>query len=357
MRYCFFILILTIGLFSCVKDKPNPPKTIDLKSLSNSILVLNEGTYGNNNAELSLIDFKNHEVANSIFKQQNKISLGDVAQSISLINGDYYITVNNSHKIVIIDTNQFKIKSIISNVQFPRYLYQISDDIAYLSSLYSPYIYVLQLSDNKIIDTIITDFPNTENLLSDDNFVWACNWDTACNYIYKIEKKSHKIIDRILLNHAFAPQYITQDKNGYLWVLSGNKYKNKTSYLSKISTKSNQVIHQFEFNSQDEPIKLCMNQTKDTLFFLQIDYFGKQNSNGLYQMSIDASHLPQNAWIPAPQNTYFWAIGIDPFSQHIYLSDPKGFTQSSTIYEYLPNGNLINTFQTGIGSNQFIFRK
>lgn len=355
MRLIFIqILLLSLILNSCVKDKPNP----DMHSLSpnakNGVLVLNEGSYGNNNAEISFIDLGKNEVSNSVFKSVNSKSLGDVAQHIYLINEHYYITINNSNKIVILDTSNYQLLQTINNVPFPRYITQVSKDKAYVSSLYNPKVFVLDINNNEIIDTILVDFPNTEKMIVMNNDVWLCNWDTACNYLYRINKNTNQIVDRITLS-GYAPHDILEDKNGMLWILSGNKYKNKKSFLICLNPQTNSIIKSMAFMSNEDPIRLTMNATKDTIYFINVNYNGSEN-NGLYRMTILDNNLPSTPLIQAPTNTYFWAIGIDPNSSMIYLSDPKGFTQSSTIYTYSTSGKFFNSYQTGIGSNQFLFK-
>ncbi|MCC6448856.1 MAG: hypothetical protein IT215_09265, partial [Chitinophagaceae bacterium] len=188
MKPKLHILILMSFLFACVKDKPHPYLSQNIDLNNHGILILNEGAYGNNNAEISYLDLKNNQIQNGIFKTQNKLPLGDVAQSITLINGQYFIAVNNSNKVVVIDTQQHKIIQTIQNIPYPRYIVQSSINTAFISSIYQSSIYVLDLNSYQIIDTIHTDFPNNENMLFDGQNIWACNWDTACNYIYKIDQ-------------------------------------------------------------------------------------------------------------------------------------------------------------------------
>lgn len=349
------LIFVSLCFSACVKDKPNPDiKTIP-KETNNGVLVLNEGSYANNNSEISYIDFETQQVSNSIFKTVNGKSLGDVAQSITLIEGKYYIAINNSHKIVIVDTSNFSLLYTIENIKFPRYITQVSEDIAYISSLYFPYVYVLSLSNHTVIDTLITDYPNTEQMLVWNQDVWICNWDTACNYLYKFDKSTHQQKEKVSLK-GYAPHDIVLDKNGMLWVLSGNKYKNKMSYLTCINPANNSIEKYFAFDAEADPIRLSMNIGKDTLYFILVNYDAKAGNNGLYRMPIDAIALPASPLIHAVSNSYFWALAINPANSHIFISDPKGFTQSSTIYEYTNDGNLLHSFQTGVGSNQFIFR-
>lgn len=357
MRIGFFYMILCASyLFaSCVKDKPNPDVKIFPSNLSQGVVVLNEGSYGNNNADISYIDLKTQEVSNSLFKIVNGHSLGDVAQHIALVNGRYYVCINNSNKIVVLDTSDFSEVQTITTIDYPRYMVQYSQDIAFVSSLYRAYVSVLQLSTNTIIDTISTEHFNTEQMLIATNSLWICTWDTACNYIQKVDVVSHQPTEKISIP-GFAPHDIVEDKNGMIWVLSGNKYKSKNSFLICINPQTNKILRSFSFSATADPIKLGTNPSRDTIYFINVNYTGNATDNGLYKMGLSESALPLNPFIKASANTYFWAWAIDPNTDHIFLSDPKGFTQSSTIYEYTNSGQALHVFQTGIGSNQFIFR-
>lgn len=348
------ILLLTFCISACVKDKPNPDIRLLPSSSNHGILVLNEGAYGNNNAEISFIDLENNEISNSVFKSVNSKSLGDVAQNIALINGHYYITINNSNKIAILDTSNYQLLQTIDNVPFPRYITQVASDKAYVSSLYNPKVFVLDLINNSIVDTIQIDFPNSENMLVKNEDVWICNWDTACNYVYKVNINTNDLEQKINLN-AFAPHDILDDKNGMIWILSGNKYKNKNSFLTCLNPQTNSIIKSMAFTSNEDPIRLTMNASKDTMYFINVNYNGS-SKNGLYRMTIYDHEIPDAPFIQAPTNTYFWTVGIDSNTSTIYLSDPKGFTQNSTIYSYSNDGTFLKSYQTGIGSNQFLFK-
>ncbi len=356
LKYKLHTLFFFSFLFACVKDKPQQNNSQNLITNSGGVVILNEGSYGNNNAEISYLDLKSNQIQNSIFKTQNNLPLGDVAQSITLINGQYFIAVNNSNKIAVIDTQQYKIVHTIQNIPYPRYIVQSSINTALVSSIYQSSIYVLDLNSYQIIDTIQTDFPNVENMLFDGQNIWVCNWDTACNYIYKIDQNTFQIIERISINQAKAPHSILQDKKSNLWILSGDKYKNCNSFLTQLSPQNKQVLKQIPFKKTAEPIKLTINDSKDSLYFIQVDYYATNQDNGIYKMSIDDNQIPDKAFIEAPYNTYFWGLGIHPLTKHLFISDPKGFTQSSTIYEYTNKGELLNTFQAGIGSNMFLFK-
>lgn len=350
-----FLLLCCVYLQACVKDKPNPGKRPNAITSNKGIVILNEGAYGINNADISFLDLDKRIISNNLYKQQNNKSLGDVAQSITMINGNYFVTVNNSNKVLVLDTANFQLHTTIANVNFPRYILQVSPSKAYVSSLYYPQIKVLDLTTHQVTKTISVDHINTEQMTLVNGFVYCTSWDTASNVIYKINPNTDELVSKIPISGR-ASHSLALDKHNKLWVMSGNKYKNKPSYLSCIDPRTDTVIKTFAFPNQADPFRLTFNATRDTMYFIQVNYNGGSLYNGVYRMPIEANALPTNAFIPALLNSYYWALSIDSNSHHIYVSDPKGFAQQSTISEFNTKGQLIQQFQAGIGANTFLFR-
>lgn len=349
------IIFLVFGLTSCVKDKPNPTETQLPNSTHKGVVICNEGLYGNNNGEISFFDQENLQVYNQLYRLANENALGDVVQSISLINGNYFFVINASHKLVVVDPFTFQLKTIITGCSSPRYIKQVSNNKAYITSLYHDDIYVLNLLTLQIEKKIKVDIANTENMYVQGSHCYVTNWDTASPYIYKIDILNDSIVKRIELG-CKASHDIIADTDGKLWILSGNKYKNKSSFLTCYDLQHDSIVQQFSFANEFDPIRLSCNKAKDTLYFISVNYDGNVAANGVYKLGIHEIALPTQPFIQAQSNSYFWALGIDESNGHIFLSDPKGFTQQSTVFEYLANGKLVQQFQAGIGANQFLFK-
>ena len=77
---------------SCNPDPQEPTKVL----VGKGVFVLNEGTYTFANASLSFYDPEADTSANQLFYKVNGAPIGDVAQSLALINDQLYIVVNNS---------------------------------------------------------------------------------------------------------------------------------------------------------------------------------------------------------------------------------------------------------------------
>lgn len=69
----------------------------------NTVMVLNEGSWGGNNAEISKLNFATSNHIINYFSQSNGRGLGDVAQDILYYNGKVFVTVTFSNSIETID--------------------------------------------------------------------------------------------------------------------------------------------------------------------------------------------------------------------------------------------------------------
>ena len=103
---CFFIFAVIAGLFtacdSAGTDYPYGP----VSQGNIEALVLNEGGINQNMGGISVLN-KDGSVIPDIFREVNHRPLGDVAQSITKINGKYFVTLDNSKKIEVIDPETF----------------------------------------------------------------------------------------------------------------------------------------------------------------------------------------------------------------------------------------------------------
>ena len=85
------LLALAAMLFSCKPDNPVNPNGVTIGS---GVFVLNEGNFQFSNGSLSFYDPKADTVANNLFYKVNNAPLGDVAESMAMMDGKLYIVVN-----------------------------------------------------------------------------------------------------------------------------------------------------------------------------------------------------------------------------------------------------------------------
>ena len=333
--YFLLITVCSILITSCIKDKPDAPTNSNINiSSTNKVYVINEGGYGHNNASISLYDATTGAIAEDYFHQQNStIVLGDVCQSMTKYNSNYYIVVNNSGKIEVVSSSDFKKNSTITGFNSPRYFLPISYNKAYVSDLYAHSIQVVDLNSNSIIGAIPT-YSNTEQMALIYNKAFVTSYSS--NYCYAINTITDVITDSIIVNKGASS--ICLDKNSKVWVLSSSK-------LLRINPVSMQVELALSFNVNDNPTQLCMNKTKDTLYYL---------NKGICQLPIVNGSLPLMPLVAQGSKVYY-GLGINPTDYTIYVSDAIDYVQKSTIEIYTVSGVMKKSFKAGIISNGFAF--
>lgn len=349
------IFLIAVGLvaFSCKKDKPDPPVTTLPKDSTGRVLIVCEGSLGNGNSELSIYYPKKDSVFNDIYKNANGQPLGDVFQSVSKIKQQYFLCINNSDKIEVLDANTWQQKATIK-VSKPRRLLNVGNNRSYVGSLFSNTIFVINTLTFTVEKEIKMPYQNAEGMILKDDIAYVCCWDTACNKLYQINTNTDRVIDSIPLA-GNAPQDILLDKENKIWVLAGNAYKAKDASLSRIDISTKKVINSFLFSKGIEAIKASINKSADTLYFLEVNYNGGAINNGVFRMPISSTSLPVNALIACQTNQYFWGLGLDPNSGNIFVGDPKGFVQKGTVLIYNPSAQLLRQFNVGLGVGAFLF--
>jgi YVTN family beta-propeller protein len=182
----------------------------------------------------------------------------------------------------------------------------------------------------------------TEKMLMIYNKVFVTNLKT--NYVYVINALSNQKTDSVFV--GLNASSLILDKNDKVWVLAGgNRNNNSLPRLTRIDPVQTQVEKFWEFSTNDSPVQLCLNKTKDTLFYLNKD---------VYKMDLAANALPSQAFIAA-NNRNFYGMGVHPSSYEVYLADALDYVQRSNIFVYTTQGKELTNFKAGLIANGFYF--
>jgi YVTN family beta-propeller protein len=339
------LIILLIFIFcSCKKDVPPVKETFNGNiSTAERVFICNEGNFQFNNASISLYDPQTGNVIADIYKpNNNNQSIGDVCQSLYWFNQKIYAVLNNSGKVVVVNENDYNKTGQISNLTSPRYFLPISNSTAYVSDLYSNSISIVDLNSLTKIGSISCSGWTEEMVLSFGK-VFVCNLKK--DYLYVIQTSTNQITDSI--NVGYGSTSIVKDKNEKLWVAcTGDSLKNSLPKLVCINPISNHIEKTFSFPYYSQsPSQLKINSNGDQLYFL--------NKN-IYKMTINDVSLPQQAFINSG-NKLFYALGINPKNENIYVSDAIDYVQRGKINIYNQSGTLQNSFNAGIIPGNIIF--
>lgn len=356
MRGNFFQIlgvVLLCCLTACKKDKPDPEvKVLPPASIAKVLLVC-EGSLGNGNASLGVYDIAADSVYPDVFAAANNQALGDVFQSMCIWGNSYLLAVNNSDQIQVVDTANFLQRAVIS-VHKPRYMLSLEGGRLLVGELFRNRVAIVDVSQSRLVRELEMPYKNVEGMLRKGAQIWAACWDENCKYVYLLDSSANSVVDSVLLP-GYAPHSIAQDKHGNVWILAGNVYKNVPASLVCLNDRR-QIVRSFLFPEHVDPIKLCFNRERDSLYFLEVNYDGGTDRNGVFKMGITQSVLPDKPFISCQSNQYFWALGIHPVTGEVFVGDPKGFVQKSSVSVYGSDGTLHRRFSCGVGISSFYFK-
>jgi YVTN family beta-propeller protein len=344
MRKTLILIILSI-LSSCMKEV-NPVITDSSESYlsGDGVFIINEGNFRSGNGSLSYFSYDSLKIYNHVFLDINKRPLGDVPYSMSFNNGSAYIVVNNSGKIEVVERNDFESVSTISKINSPRYIAFINDTKAYVTSLYSDSITIIDLTANSVSGYI--DIKKTsESIVTLNTTAYVANW-TGGNKVMVINTSNDKVTDSIEV--GIEPESMVIDKNETLWVLCNGGWKRENyAELIKISTITNKIENRYIFPLiTDSPTNLQIDGEGEILYYLL---------NGVRKMAIESQNLPSVAFIPE-ENHLFYKMGINPDNDEIFVTDVVDYINKGKILRYGKAGTLISDMETAIIPGSICFK-
>lgn len=352
-------LLLLFAVSGCKKEAPIPDP-LPVNITGQKVYVVCEGSLGNGNSALGLYLPDKDSAYMDVYKAANGESLGDIFQSMTRIGNQYFLCVNNSDKIIVINKDSWKKEGPgvsspgLIGINKPRYILPVAEEKAYVTSLFHNNLYLIHPGNQVNYGSIQLPYLNAEGMVRIADTVYVACWDTACTSLLRYNVKNDQPIQPIAIP-ASAPQELLIDAEQKIWVLSGNVSQGRAAALTRINPVTGDVLNSYAFPSGADPLRPVFNAGKDTLYFIEANYNGGSTNNGIFRMAIHANALPDQPFIAAQGFQYFWALGIQPGTGYIYVGDPKGFTQRGAVNIYKQDGSLIKSFLTGIGPGHFYF--
>lgn len=183
MKKCYLLMMAAaLVMCGCKKDNPQPEPT----EAEIPAYVLNEGTWGSNNAEISLLDLASGEINTHWFSEANGRGLGDVAQDLIHYGGKLYVTVYMSNTIEVIDPATGKsIKQIDMGERGPRYLTAAGNKV--FVSCYDKSLVRIDTASLAIDATCRLSGMQPEQLCTTGENIYVCNawqYDNEGNAVY-----------------------------------------------------------------------------------------------------------------------------------------------------------------------------
>ena len=241
IKQILFALLCGVALFSCSKED-NVGEEITSKKPY--YLVVNEGQWTKGTAAISVV-YDDGSCEYDIFRKVNDRPLGDVAQSISYIKGKYYVVLNNSKKIEVVEPGTFKsVATINYDAQdlngSPRFMVQLSDNDALVSDLQNQVVKI-DLNTNKVVDVVEID-RRIEKMVTVNNKVFGASGSDI--FVFDNNNIKTDAIRSVadMEGGVISTAKMIVDKNNKIWALASEFRK---CILLCIDPVSEKVVYKY----------------------------------------------------------------------------------------------------------------
>jgi len=340
------LIIISLIITSCTRDT-NSPETNGI--YNDGYFVTNEGNFNSGNGSISFVS-NDGVVENNVFSTTNSFPLGDVVQSMSIIDENAFIVVNNSSKVEVASIDSMISVRTIENISSPRYIIKVSNTKAYISDWGSNSIHVLDLNNFEVLSTInVGNGP--EKMIFSNGYVYVCNvggWGYE-KTISVIDAENDIVTNTIEVGDK--PNSIVSDINENIWVLCGGftEYDANWNVISQtagslVKITGNSVVSTLNFQVGNSPSDLIINDNGTSLFYSDGSW-----SKNVYKFNITDLELPNSPVI----SRNFYGLGYN--DGYIYGTDAVDYVQNGWSYKYTESGTVVDSVQVGIIPGDYCF--
>lgn len=343
------IISFLILSYSCKKEDEGPvTKSASGILENNGALILNEGQFLANNASVSYINEEGKQYDN-VFESINGRVMGDVLHSIMETDKYYYLVLNNSGKIEVVNKNTFKSVAVIEGFMSPRYMLNIGGNKALVTNAtfetsdIDMDLNVVNLETNKIESSInVNNW--CEQMHIKDEFIYVANTGKkACLLINKNDLTIENTISTPSQPYIFA-----EDASGIIWLLCLGDFVSESPSLLRINPVDNSVESQI--NLPAGTFVQRMQASEDAMHIYVL-------ADKLYKLGISETDFSAAQIVPGTELlTSPYGLGIDKENGDIYLGDAKDFASSGMVKILDKNGTEKASFSVGVNPNTFVFR-
>lgn len=344
-------LLAILFLVGCKKEPiPTPVDPIDSTS---HIYLLSEGSWGGNDAEISLLDRYSNTVILDWFTINNGRGIGDLAQDLIHYGGKLYATVFSSNTIEVINPLTGKsIKQIDMGQRGPRYIVGHNGKI-YVSCYDKTVVRIDTASLNIEASCTLSGMQPEQLCIIDDN-LYVCNtWQNNANgdAIYD------STISIVNLNSFSETEKITVGLNpGKIKALDSHRFivacagdygnQSATTLVVDIATgqQTPLSVAATNFDIYNNNIYLY-NTSYDAQWHPTANFYRVDAS------TLQATPILQNLSQTLP-NAY--SINVDPATGNIYICNSP-YTSNADVYTLRPDGSEIRHVEGGILSSKVVF--
>ena len=348
----YFVLWMLLSfLTACSTDSdPNPTPEIP-GAYGDGFFVLNEGLWGQGNSSVTFIDPAANEVGQSIFSGVNGGGLGDTASDIGFYEDLAFIVVNASNTIEIVEKGTFiNVATIDTELENPRKITFLMG-LAYVtnwgdaSDPSDDFVAVFDARTFDYLDKISVE-EGPENILAEGEKIFVAH-EGGWNFNNKISVIAGNEVKKVI-EVGDVPNSLSA-ADGSLWVSSAGlpDWAGETAgKISRIDLSTLEVVKTFGNAAASWHPDYLVVENGRVYYTL-----GKE----MYSFPATEESLPSSADFVMSEVSNLY--GFKLHDGRIYAASATAdYTGDGKLYVYnASNGNLENTYDTGINPNGIFF--
>ncbi|MDR3235989.1 MAG: hypothetical protein LBT48_04595 [Prevotellaceae bacterium] len=314
-------------------------------------VVVNQGNYSEKNGSISYFYEDSKAMQNGVVE-----NLGSLVQSAALTeNGNMFIVCNAPDKLEVVDNaaNATLTRYSITNALLvnPRYL-AWNNDYLFVTNwgngvgtdwITYPQSYVLVLTRDKahaFVKQIECGSDAEDIVLVNDKLYVAVAEGVAVIPIKDMGTTADATPEKIITAPTYTgAKHFIVDDGKRLWV----------SYsdfgLAEIDLSTETVVGEYKVPI-DWMGQIAVNPTTQKIYTYNTDYSAQ--TSAIYEFD-----MAKHTYKTFAAGSYFYSIGVSPWSQHVYTSEANNFTSNSELLVFDANGNKLENYLTGIGTCDF----
>lgn len=355
------ILPVVVLLFAaCVEpdDGSSPAQSTPIDSSSAShpafeyILIANEGQFNRSNASVGRYHPGTGRYEENLFKTANGSSPGDILQTAELAFGKLFLAMNNSSKVLVVDTADWQVETPVEGLPTPNGVCPVQSGKLYITDLYEHKLRIADWRSGASLGQIDLRSPSGALArVGDYLFVALIPVDfgrpveaSETNAVAVIDLATDELVARVPV--GVYPNSMEVDAQNRLWVACQGPIQNDstTGGLYRLATEPPFEV-QAEWSARQGGLEfLEIDTAEGRLYWL--------NGAAVYQMGTEESALPSQPILESEAATAY-SFALMPNGDFL-IGDALDFVQSGTVYRYDPQGELIQKFQAGVIPKRFI---
>lgn len=324
------------------------------------MVVVNEGQFTRGTAALSAITFDGTTTFD-IFRDVNNRPIGDVAQSLTYINGKYFVAMNNSKKVEVIEPQTFRSIATINYEQdgSPRFVAPISDTTAIVSDLNAQLVRI-DTKNYKVIEHIdisASGAMQVEKMTVIGKKLFCAALGAGIG-VYDtdgpITGASMRIVEGLEGSIMKTCKLLT-DKNDKLWVFTTGSGKALLNRIDPATEKVDKVVEIPYIAKGDEAYtEGCITGTawftrwdtdrnRNRLYFYMNELINAERGTvigAVFTLDVDKDAIDPKPYRELPGLGMMYGMGISP-DGNVFLCDCMDYTaQRGFLREYRADGSV-----------------